>query len=315
MKKMVQRISLMMCLLLMLSTPLVEASSTIKPKVIYNGVEILFPDAQPYVDKAGRVQVPIRYIGDALQLNVSYATKEKARYAIFSDGSTTVEFILNTATYFVNGVEKSMDTKSEVVSGRTYTAARYLSEQFGASVNWNSSSRTVEITRSGKGTTPSPPPVEQGVIDQTNLNQLTGKFTYSTDEQSISQYRAMAISLLKNNALYMSNRNQAIQYFDSVATQLIASKNDRTNTIDAYKQKSTASQYKWDDKAVADFTAALNNLSGTSTLDTQVFEQNKTLILSYRYTVEVNSNPVWLEVQFTFKQLQNSNYELIAIKA
>src|SRR5690606_32130149 len=310
MKKIVQRICLTMCLLLVFSTPLVEASSTIKPKVIYNGVEILFPGAQPKVDKAVSLQVPIRYIGNALQLNVSYATKEKARSAIFSDGSTTVEFILNTATYFVNGVEKSMDTKSEVVSGRTYTAARYLSEQFGASVNWNSASRIVEITRNGKGNTTSPP-AEQGVIDQSNLNQLTGKFTYSNDEQSISQYREMAISLLKNNALYMSNRNQAIQHFDSIATQLIASKNDRTNTIDAYKQKSTASQYKWDDKAIADFTGALNKLSGTSTLDTQVFQQNKTLILSYRYTVEVNSTPVWLEVQFTFKQLQNNNYELV----
>lgn len=280
------------------------ATKTKAVSVTLNGEKINFPDAQPFIDKQGRIQVPIRYIGNALQVSVDYSTKNAARTAVFSNTSTTVEFVLNTSTYYVNNVKLQMDTKSQVVQNRTFTPARYLSEQFGASVHWNANSYTVEITQ-----TASP------VIQVPSATTASSQFKYVNDANALQQYQSLAVALLKNNAAYMSNREQGIKQFETIISPIFTNKTELANKVAAYKLKSTAADYHWKSEDIQAFTKALQALSINDTLNTQIFHANGEKVLSYRHTVNVNGVAIWLEVQLTFNLVNDTYYKLVDIKA
>lgn len=272
--------------------------------VTLNGQRIVFPDAQPFIDKQGRIQVPIRYIGNALQVNVDYSTKHSARTAVFSDQSTTVEFVLNTSTYYVNNTKYEMDTKSQVVQNRTFTPARYLAEQFGATVNWNASNYTVEISNSSSPTVQAP-----------SATTAKPQFTYVNDEATLQQYQSLAVALFKNNATYISNQAQGIKHYETIISPLFTNKTELANNLAAYKVKSTAIDYHWKAKDIQAFTQSVQALSLRDKLTTQVFHAKGEKVLSYRYIVNVNGVAIWLEVQLTFKLVTDEKYQLVDIKA
>ena len=295
---------MLLCLFSYIYTPHAEAQTKLNDvSVTYNGKAISFPDAKPFIDKEGRVQVPIRYIGQALNLTVDYSTSGNSRTAVFSNQVKRVEFVLNTNSYYVDHKLLKMDTTSQVISNRTYTPARYLAEQFGATVTWDKTTRTVSIVQSNSGNvTPLPAAV-------------TGELAFTTDAEALQRYHVAAVGLLKQHGEYMSNREQAIKQFEQLTTVLISDKVDRTQSIERYKMKSTAKDYGWTSEHVKSYISTLTTLSTADPLTTQVFTDKNSKVLSYRHSVKVNQATIWLEVQFTFKLVKDNQYNLVAIKA
>lgn len=121
-------------------------------RVVVNGTEISFPDAQPFIDTNNRTQTPARFIGEALGAEATW--DGKAKKAIFVSGSKKLVFYIGKKEYDLKGQKKLMDTVALLKNGRTFVPARYVAEAFGATVKWDSAVKTVYVDM--KGSTPEP---------------------------------------------------------------------------------------------------------------------------------------------------------------
>ena len=114
--------------------------------VSVNGVPVEWTDAQPFINADSRTMVPLRAVGDALGLTVTWDAA--AREAVFTDGIKTLRFpIGSTTAYTGEGGTVPMDTAAVIVGDRTYAPARYLAEYFGCTVGWDGAARTVVIEK------------------------------------------------------------------------------------------------------------------------------------------------------------------------
>ncbi len=59
--------------------------------------------------------------------------------------TTTVEFVQDSNTYWVDGAQKLMDSECVNASGRLFIVIRYLVEALGGGATWNANARTVAI--------------------------------------------------------------------------------------------------------------------------------------------------------------------------
>ena len=160
------------------------ADSGINVKV--NGNTVNFPDAKPFIDENSRTLVPLRPIGEALGLIVTWDAEN--RVAIFQiDDSMSVAFFIDKNEYEIaTGKEvkyEKMDTQAVISQDRTYAPARYLAEAFGYEVGWDNDSRTVTIT-GASGEMPvipdSPEPSSNDMTGEELLALLAEPFDFSS---------------------------------------------------------------------------------------------------------------------------------------
>ena len=141
--------SLLLAVLLLtltwLPTAATAASSKLPLRVEYQGNRIYFPDAQPFVDKAQRVQVPVRFVSEALGAEVKWAGPTKT--VTINQDSNVITLVLGKKPYDINGQTKQMDASAQRVGGRTFVPLRFVSEGLGAYVKWDSAVRTVYISK------------------------------------------------------------------------------------------------------------------------------------------------------------------------
>jgi len=93
---------------------------------------------------AGRVLVPIRAVSDALGVNVSWM-KETQQITLIGKGKQ-VELVVGQDFALVDGVHHKLDVPAKIVDGRTLVPMRFVSQAFGAGVNWVGKKQLVEIT-------------------------------------------------------------------------------------------------------------------------------------------------------------------------
>ena len=99
---------------------------------------------EPFIDANGRTMVPLRAVGNALNLTVDW--DGAAREAIFTDGSKTIYFPIDkNVARTSGGGTVEMNTTAVIVNGSTYAPVRYLAEYFGRTVDWDGNTRTVII--------------------------------------------------------------------------------------------------------------------------------------------------------------------------
>ena len=142
--------------LLTMVVPLNNVVATPDVTVKVDGQVLTFPDQKPYIDKANRTMVPVRTPMEAIGCKVDW--NEQARKAIISKGDTTAEFTINSNTYTVNGVKKTMDTKAVIAGDRTAFPIRFAAEAMGATVGWDADTYTVLISTKAS-------PIETKVVD------------------------------------------------------------------------------------------------------------------------------------------------------
>jgi len=74
-------------------------------------------------------------------------------------------------TAYVNGVPVSLDVPPRIINGRTMVPIRFVSENFGAEVGWDSDTKTVTITMENKE-----------LIDLSKVSLPSSRKTITTDE-------------------------------------------------------------------------------------------------------------------------------------
>ena len=133
-----------------------DAHAMDRVNVIVNGRTIVFPDAPAYIDRNGRTQIPMRYIGEALGAEVEWdAGSRRATFSLEIEGANRyVDFYIGSSSFYIKNPpqyraeRQTMDTVAVIENNRTYVPARYVAEALGATVRWESSTRTVYVISS-----------------------------------------------------------------------------------------------------------------------------------------------------------------------
>ena len=105
-------------------------------------------DAPAYV-KDGRVMLPLRFVAEALGLQVSWIKDN--RTVVIQDMLFRVEIPVDTNNITVNGITTTSDVKPEIVNGRVMlpiaNIARALGLVDGRDIVWNAATKEVTLTR------------------------------------------------------------------------------------------------------------------------------------------------------------------------
>jgi hypothetical protein len=112
-----------------------------------NGDRVAIDVAPQIVE--GRTLLPIKWVAEPLGATVSWDAGD--RRVTVSLGSTTIELWIGKSQARVNGKPVAIDPQNTkvvplIVSGRTMLPVRFVSEQLGADVGWDGSTRTVTVT-------------------------------------------------------------------------------------------------------------------------------------------------------------------------
>jgi len=103
---------------------------------------------QPPVIENGRTLVPFRFIGESVGAKVDWDGVKRAASYVFGD--MNIVLTIGSTTAIVNGVKNKLDVAPKILSGRTVVPVRFVSESMGATVDWNSTTKMVTVTVSGK---------------------------------------------------------------------------------------------------------------------------------------------------------------------
>ena len=114
--------------------------------VTIDGAPVAFDEeyGRPFLDKAGRTQVPFRLTMETFGCSVYWNQREET--AVAEKDGTRVEVPIGQPYLLVNGKQVPMDTTAQLVSTRTYLPIRPVLEAFGAYVTWNPATSQVTVT-------------------------------------------------------------------------------------------------------------------------------------------------------------------------
>lgn len=143
-------------MLAFIGAPIAVLAKGADVNVKVNGSLVNFPDAKPYIDGSNsRTMVPARFVSEALGYQVFW--NEANRKVIIQKAINGKGFIVtlkegeNKAE--VDGKQVTFDAKAVIKDNRTFVPLRFVSESFGADVDWMEKERLVVITTgNGAGT-------------------------------------------------------------------------------------------------------------------------------------------------------------------
>ncbi|HYG59011.1 MAG TPA: copper amine oxidase N-terminal domain-containing protein [Symbiobacteriaceae bacterium] len=121
-------------------------------RVVLDGKEIMYDPEEvlPFVHpETSRTLVPIRATLNALGVsNDSIAFHGETRTVEFRKGNTTIALTIDDVVVQINGKTAAdpLDQPATIVAGRTVVPLRFVAEQFGLKVAWDSVGRIVTLT-------------------------------------------------------------------------------------------------------------------------------------------------------------------------
>lgn len=110
-------------------------------KVYLNGNQLYF-DVPPIIED-GRTLVPLRAIGEALGAEVAW--EGQTQTITLDMPPTKIVLKIGDPVAQVNGKEVILDVPAKIIDGRTLVPLRFVSEYFGASVEWDGGKRVITI--------------------------------------------------------------------------------------------------------------------------------------------------------------------------
>ena len=90
--------------------------------------------------------VPTRFVAESLGAKVTWTEAEPSKVLI-TKGDVEIIIYIGSDKAYVNGKEVMLDSPAFIENDRTYTPIRFISEELGATVEWNQEAQTVTITQ------------------------------------------------------------------------------------------------------------------------------------------------------------------------
>ena len=142
---------LLLIIFMLLPSTYVAKANTIKitlyigkVSAYVNGSKVSL-DVPVIIDKqCNRTLVPLRFISEAFGAKVEWKPNNKE--VIILLGNKKTELFIGKKTAYVNDTSITMDCMPKILLGRTIVPIRFISETFGAKVEWFPEERKIEIT-------------------------------------------------------------------------------------------------------------------------------------------------------------------------
>lgn len=132
----------LLILLIISSVFISQALSQDEIKVYYNDTQLTF-DVPP-TSVNGRTLVPVKAIFEKLGATVEWNGSNNTVTAI--RGNTNIKLQIDSKIALVNEKTVELDVPLKEISGRTLVPIRFVSENLGAKVEWDSTNKIVKIT-------------------------------------------------------------------------------------------------------------------------------------------------------------------------
>ncbi len=142
-RRKLQWITIMVCLLLAISAQTVWARD-VQYVTLTLDDQPLSMDVKPFIDENQRTIVPISFVSTSMGYDVLWHAAEK-RVSV-SGNNTDIELEIGSKETLVNDERVMIDTEAVIVEGRTMVPLRFVMEQMGATVGYESTSKTVMLT-------------------------------------------------------------------------------------------------------------------------------------------------------------------------
>lgn len=110
-------------------------------KILVAGKEIK-PETPAYIEN-GRTMVPLRFISEALGEKIDW--KADTKTVIVGDNKASL--VIGEKEINANGKKIAIDSPAVIKDSRTFVPLRAISEILGSKVDWDSSTRTVKISK------------------------------------------------------------------------------------------------------------------------------------------------------------------------
>ncbi|MGW8957976.1 N-acetylmuramoyl-L-alanine amidase [Paenibacillus sp. NPDC055715] len=141
---------------------------------------------------SGNTMVPLRVISENLGYDVTW--KQQARTITIEKDSTSIRMIIGSKTATVNGSDISLDASPLLRSNYALVPLRFIGEQMGLDVKWDSSSKSVKLyTRSSGSGNGEFTPSKSG-----NSSTGTGSVTVPMNNASSGVMQVQGISFSQN---------------------------------------------------------------------------------------------------------------------
>ncbi len=125
----------------------VIAESAEKVIVNLDGQEVVFPDAQPFVDNRDRTLVPIRFVSEAMGAVVDW--EQETRTVVIQKDKDVIRYTIGDMKGYLNEEIRVFDTYGILKEDRTFVPLRFISEMLSCEVDWKDTTRTVTIVSPG----------------------------------------------------------------------------------------------------------------------------------------------------------------------
>ncbi|WP_081750250.1 polysaccharide deacetylase family protein [Paenibacillus massiliensis] len=113
--------------------------------LMLNDTKVRFQDAKPYIDANDRVQVPLRFIAEALNFHVAWEVTGNRKTARLTKDQVNIALNIGDRLAVVNGVQLEMDTSAAIVQEYTFVPLKFLGELVGMDIRWDSVNGAVTI--------------------------------------------------------------------------------------------------------------------------------------------------------------------------
>ena len=156
-----------------------EEESYPEVKVVIDGSEI--EADQPAVIVDSRTMVPIRVIAETLGIEVNWEAETKT--VTFSKDTLSASMVVGEAVLNVTKGEMTIpvdiDAPAIIINSRTMVPVRFISENFGAEVDWDAETKTVSVT--------SPKAEEPAVSEDESADQTEEKDTVEGESEETTE--------------------------------------------------------------------------------------------------------------------------------
>lgn len=197
-------LAVILALPMLLQAPL-SASAATAISIYIDGARLSTDQAPVAVQ--GRVLLPLRAIFEGLGSTVDWNQSKQTVTA--TKGNTTVVLKMKSRTATINNQTVALDVPAQAISGRTMVPVRFVSEALGATVNWNSSARSVTIfSGSGETDTTSLKAAQyvtlRDVANTGDGRDLQVSFSRSATESLVDHYRLFIVKASNASAFNLA---------------------------------------------------------------------------------------------------------------
>ncbi|WP_226675873.1 stalk domain-containing protein [Rossellomorea aquimaris] len=142
----------------------------VEVSVNINGEEMNFD--QPAVLMNYRTMVPVRGVFEKVGASLTWNNTTKT--AVIKKDDTVVSMTVGKSTATVNGETKTLDAPATIINSRTMIPLRFVGESIGATIKWDSASRTAYISTSDQAEEPETPeePKEEPTSNEETIVSL-----------------------------------------------------------------------------------------------------------------------------------------------